>query len=37
MADDFVDLIRELAAEGCPVEIRPERQCIMKERPISQD
>lgn len=21
MADDFVDLIRELAAEGCPVEI----------------
>jgi RNAse (barnase) inhibitor barstar len=26
MADDFVDLIRELAAEGCPVEIRPEGQ-----------
>jgi len=26
MADDFVDLIRELAAEGCPVEIRAEGQ-----------
>jgi len=26
MADDFVDLIRELAAEGCPVEIRSEGQ-----------
>jgi len=22
MADDFIDLIRELAGEGCPVEIR---------------
>ena len=26
MADDFVDLIRELATEGCPVEIRAEGQ-----------
>ena len=26
MADDFIDLIRELAAEGCLVEIRAERQ-----------
>jgi len=26
MADDFMDLIRELATEGCPVEIRVERQ-----------
>jgi RNAse (barnase) inhibitor barstar len=24
MADDFIDLIHELAAEGCPVEIRVE-------------
>ena len=26
MADDFVDLIRELATEGCPVEVRVEGQ-----------
>jgi hypothetical protein len=26
IADDFVDLIRELATEGCPVEIRAEGQ-----------
>jgi RNAse (barnase) inhibitor barstar len=26
MAADFIDLIRELAAKGCPVEIRVERQ-----------
>jgi RNAse (barnase) inhibitor barstar len=26
MADDFVDLIRELASEGCPVEIIAEGQ-----------
>jgi RNAse (barnase) inhibitor barstar len=24
MANDFVDLIRELAAEGCPVDVRAE-------------
>jgi RNAse (barnase) inhibitor barstar len=26
MADDFIDLIHELATGGCPVEIRTERQ-----------
>jgi len=26
MADGFVDLIRELASEGCPVEVRIENQ-----------
>jgi hypothetical protein len=26
MADDFVGLIRDLAKEGCPVEIRAEGQ-----------
>jgi RNAse (barnase) inhibitor barstar len=26
MADDFIDLIRELAARGCPVEVRTECQ-----------
>jgi hypothetical protein len=33
MADDFIDLIKELAAEGRLVEIRAERQCIMREGP----
>jgi RNAse (barnase) inhibitor barstar len=28
MADDFVDLIRELAREGCPIEIRAEGQWV---------
>ena len=28
MANDFVDLIRELTTEGCPVEIRAEDQCV---------
>jgi RNAse (barnase) inhibitor barstar len=28
MANDFVDLIRELTTEGCPVEIRADDQCV---------
>ena len=28
LVNDFVDLIRELTTEGCPVEIRAEDQCV---------
>lgn len=37
MADDFVDLIHELAAEGCPVEVLAEASCGASKRSRIQD
>ena len=37
MADEFVDLIHELAAEGCPVEVLAEASCGASRRSRIQD